>query len=75
MTTTIKVTYDEIANAINHCIKKLVRPNPTWGPWFDGDEEEAEEWMGDVFIEAVQYFLEGLSIELVETDNEPFRGD
>lgn len=69
MTTIIKATDDEITNAINYCIEELIRPNQVGGPWFDGDEEIAESWMGDVFLDAVEYFLEGLNIKLIYVEN------
>ena len=58
----IKVTLDQEIEAINHCVIQLLRKDQSGGPWFYGREDLVEEWMGDVFIEAVEYYLEGLGI-------------
>lgn len=56
----IEVSAKTEAEAINHCFDHLLDPNQHGGAWFHGDSAEAEDWMGDVFLEAVEYFLEGL---------------
>lgn len=56
----IEISTETEAEAINHCFDRLLDPNQHGGAWFHGDPAEAEDWMGDVFLEAVEYFLEGL---------------
>ena len=56
----IEVSAKTEAEAIDHCFDRLLDPNQYGGAWFHGDPTEAEDWMGDVFLEAVEYFLEGL---------------
>ena len=60
---TIKVTYEQERDAIQHCITRLITPTEFGCGWFDEDPAEAELWMAEVFMEAVEYFLEGLGIE------------
>lgn len=69
MTTIIKATDDEIINAINYCIEELIRPNQVGGPWFEGEEENVENWMGGVFLDAVEYFLKGLNVKLIYVED------
>lgn len=70
MITIIEATDNEIANSINHCIEKLISPNQVGGPWFEGKEENAENWMGDVFLDAVEYFLDGLNVKLIYVEED-----
>lgn len=66
----IEVSIRDEAEAINHCFDRLLDPNQYGGPWFNGDPAEAEDWMGDVFLEAVEYFLEGLGYTYKVKDND-----
>lgn len=43
---------------------KLLDENQVGGPWFDGSEEEFEEWAGDVLFEALETFLNLCGIEV-----------
>ena len=62
-------TRDEV-EAINHCFDRLLDPDQYGGAWFHGNHAEAEDWMGDVFLEAVEYFLEGLGYTYKVKDDE-----
>ena len=46
---------------------KLLDENQVGGSWFNGSEEEFEEWAGDVLFEALETFLNLCGIE-VEQD-------
>lgn len=56
----IEVSAADEEKAIQYCLDCLLEPSQFGGPWFNGDSAEAEDWMGDVFLEAVEHFLEGL---------------
>ena len=43
---------------------KLLEKNQVGGAWFDGSEEEFEEWAGDVLFEALEIFLNLCGIEV-----------
>ena len=43
---------------------KLLDENQVGGAWFDGSEEEFEEWAGDVLFEALEIFLNLCGIEV-----------
>lgn len=65
----IKISpYDE-EEATNHCLDRLLDPNQYGGPWFEGNEEAARDWMGDVFFDAVEYYLEGLGYKIQYVDD------
>ena len=67
----LTITDKQFVKAIDYCAEKLLDPKQFGGPWFGGDENELDNWMGDVFIEAVEYFLEGLGVKLKwEEDDE-----
>ena len=66
----IKVTMDDEIKAIDYCVAKLLRKDQPGGPWFYDSEDLVEEWMGDVFLEAVEYYLEGLGVTYTLIDEE-----
>lgn len=43
---------------------KLLDTNQEGGAWFDGSEEEFEEWAGDVLFESLEIFLNLCGIEV-----------
>lgn len=65
----IEVSAVDEEKAIQYCLDRLLDPSQFGGPWFNGDSAEAEDWMGDVFTEAVEYFLEGLGITYKVTED------
>lgn len=54
------IEFKNVAEALDTCVKKLIDPNQPGGAWFHEDAEEAYDWFGDVFDEAVRYFLEAM---------------
>lgn len=50
--------YETIAN-------KLLDKNQVGGPWFNGSEEEFEDWAGDVLYDVLEYCLNyfGITVE------------
>ena len=65
----IKISLYDEEEATNHCLDRLLDPNQYCGPWFEGNEEAARDWMGDVFFEAVEYYLEGLGYKIQYIDD------
>ena len=74
MQTKITITCDgQTLDAIGEATKKyLSRPDWTGKAWFKTwtgkawfkTEKDAEEWMGDVFYDAVEYYMEKLGITI-----------
>ena len=71
MMTKITITCDgQTLDAIGEATKKyLSRPDWTGKAWFK-TSEEAENWMGDVFYDAIEYYMEklGITINLIEKE-------
>lgn len=65
MQTKITITCDgQTLDAIGEATKKyLSRPDWTGKAWFK-TEKEADDWMGDVFYDAVEYYMEKLGITI-----------
>ena len=47
---------------------KLLNPEQSGGPYFDGDEAEFEEWAGDALSDAIECALNEVGIE-IDWDN------
>ena len=63
--TIIRVTSDELNEAEDNMLKKLSSKQPYEAPLFS-TKQEAEDWAGDVFFDALTYYLESLGIEIEE---------
>lgn len=63
------ITYEKEEKALDYVIKKLTEKDSCVIPWFK-TEEEAEEWMGDIFCDAVQWYLESILNEEIIYINE-----
>lgn len=59
----MKITYEQDEKAIEYVIKNLITSGMV-KPWFE-TREACENWMGDVFSEAVIYYMEALLNEPV----------
>ena len=64
--TMIRATSDELSKAYNNMLKKLSTKEPDCcDPWFS-TIQEADDWAGDVFFDAITYYFESLGIEIKE---------
>ena len=70
MTTKIIITindFKELDKVAESTKKYLTTPDGSGKPWFQS-KEECEEWMGDVFYDAVEHYMKCLGIEITGQD-------
>lgn len=61
------ITVDQFETAIDKAIKSLISlPNP----WFGGNLETAEDWLGDVGFDFVEEVLKALGVSIECEDEE-----
>lgn len=63
--TIIRATSDELSKAEDDMLEQLSIRQPRELAWFP-TKQEAEDWAGDLFFDALTYYLESLGIEIEE---------
>lgn len=59
----MKMTVDEFDAIYMEVVNALLDKNHFGGPWFN-TKEECEDWMGDIFGEALEIALKHLGYEI-----------
>lgn len=60
------ISMDVFSEMYEDVAKKLLDENQWGGAWFQGDEEEFEDWAGDVLSDALEYCLNYFDIQIEE---------
>ena len=53
---------EEIREAMENSKKALLDPEQIFGPWFEGNEDEYDEWAGDILHDFTFTLMEKLGI-------------
>ena len=60
----LKIDEETFVENYNKLSGELLNSNQVGGAWFNGSEEEFDEWAGDVLFEALEKFLNLCGIEV-----------
>ena len=60
----MKISEQTFVENYDKLSEKLLNTNQVGGAWFNGSEEEFEDWAGDVLFDAFETFLNLCGIEV-----------